>query len=188
MSELQKEFAMLEENCKKIDNYFDTDSECLEYCESKIDSLNEEVDTLERDFNTFSDIIRGYDNYYGCFREYVINIFGSFKLFILFEVVAYLISLIVIFSTNDLIFRIIFIGLLFIITLYNYVVFKKVDKMKTDIWNNIYKKYDIDLNTMNEEEIEEIDLKSLRNRIRINKIENEIYEYRYYLCWKKGRM
>ena len=188
MSDLQKEFEMLEENCKKIDNYFDTDSECLEYCESKINSLSEEVNTLERDFNIFSDVIKGYDTYYGCFKEYVGSIFGNFKIFVLFEIFVYLISFVVVFSLENLIFRIIFIGMLFVVTIYNYIIVRRISKIKNDIRNEIYNKYDIDLTTMDEEEIEELDLKSLRNRIRINKIDDEIIKYRFYIRWKRSKM
>ena len=188
MSDLQKEFDRLEENSEKMDKLFDTPSEGLEYSENRISSLEEEIYNLEKNFDKFNDIINSYDDYKDCFKEYIIKKYEDYSVFMFFEVFVYAFSIIIIIQTPVFIAKIFFVILLIIVTIFNFTVKNNVHKIRNDIKNEIYDKYGIDLTSLSAEDIDDMEMSLLQNKIRSVNLRKEIDEYEYYIFWKEKKM
>ena len=188
ISEHQKELDRLEENCRKIDKYFDTALECLNYCEEKIVSLTEEMNNLEDKSGKFSDIINSYDEYNDCFKDYISSTYGDYFTFMVFEVVFYLFSVILIIQTPVLVAKIVLIFMIIIATIFNFFLKRKVIGIKKEIKENVYKKYDIDLESLTDRDVDNIEMCLLKNKVRVVKINKEIDEYEFYIQWKNREL
>ena len=188
MSDLQKEFYRLEENCKKIDKRFDTASEGLKYSENRICALEEEIHNLEKNFDKFNDIINGYDDYKDCFKEYIIKKYEDFSFFLFCEVFVYVFSIIIIVRTPMLLVKIFFGLLMVIVTIFNFTIRNNVIKIRKEIKENVYEKYGIDVTSLSVEDIDDMEMSLLQNKIRSVNLSKEIEEYEFYLDWKKKKM
>lgn len=188
MSEQQKELCRLEENCYKIDKFFDTGEECLEFSRKQIISLEEEFANLEISSNRFSDIINGYNDYKECLKDYIINNYIDFFTFIVIECVIYFMSLSIILKTPEVLWRIVFLIAIVIVSLFNVGVCSNVVAIRKKIQQDIYSRYNIDLRSLTDEDVDNMSITLLQSKIREVKLDKEIEEYEYYICWKTRRL
>lgn len=188
LSEQQKELDRLEENCYKIDKYFDTAEECLKYCEKRIVDLTEEASSLDNSANRFSDIINGYDDYYGALKDYITSKYDDYFTFVVLEIFVYLLSIAIIIQTPVMVAKIFFISIVIVVTSFNFWIVKEVNKIKEEIKKDVYERYNIDITSLSEEDIDDMEISLLQNKVRYVNINKEIEEYDFYIYWKKRKL
>lgn len=188
MSEQQKELDRLEENCYKIDKYFDTAEECLKYCEKRIVDLTEEASSLDNSANRFNDIINGYDDYYGALKDYITSKYDDYFTFVVLEIFVYLLSIAIIIQTPVMVAKIFFISIVIVVTSFNFWIVKEVNKIKEEIKKDVYERYNIDITSLSEEDIDDMEISLLQNKVRYVNINKEIEEYDFYIYWKKRKL
>lgn len=184
MYELQKELNRLRENCKKIDSYFDDDMEALNYCKTRISSLNEEIEIFDNMASKFGDIISNYDDYKNCFVDYINEKYIDFGTFLVFQLLIFVISLILITSTLNIGIKLIFVFIIIIFICKNVWIYNIVCKKRENIAKGIYSKYGVDIAKLTEEDIDDMEMSLLQDKVRSVNLRKEIDEYEFYFNWK----
>ncbi len=186
MSELQMDFEKLKEKYKEIDKCFDSDEEALEYYKKQVRELDEEIKTISERADKYSGIVVCYDNYTECYRDYIIENYNNFKTYVFIQFFIVIAGLILMFYIPLFWARILLILFILLVIIYNLVIIFKVEKTKKSIKEELLNKYNIDINTLTEEDVEDMSLNVLCNKVKENNIFNEMREYSYFANMKSS--